>query len=221
MGARGDGTPAVPTRGRSPCRVLALSWVVGVLIASCGGGAERAAVERTLEVPRSEEARHEILRRTGAHLYRALREADPGRLLLDDMALRQLLSGEAATRGSILRAPRGRRLIDRPQAFSILQTAAYQGICIQGSRVEPPHSPVGLLRPAWMFDRALVAGRRPSGRRVAVWVEGEFVYTDEGFRAISIGRVEEPRWEHSDLDLAPCDMEVGIRGAPYVVGVTP
>ena len=61
---------------------------------------------------------------------------------------------------------------------------------------------------------------RLGGRRVASWVEGAFVYTREGFRALDLTRVEVPRWEHADLELAACDMEVGILNPRPVVVAT-
>jgi hypothetical protein len=67
---------------------------------------------------------------------------------------------------------------------------------------------LGLQADGWIFDRFLLIGRRPSGRRIAAWVEGVFVYTDAGFTALDLERVEEPRWEHSDLEIAPCDLSI-------------
>ena len=61
----------------------------------------------------------------------------------------------------------------------------------------------------------------PTGRRVAAWVEGVFIQTDGGFVAIDLHRVEDPRCEHTDLEIAPCDMEAGIRHPQDVGMATP
>ena len=45
---------------------------------------------------------------------------------------------------------------------------------------------------------------------VAAWVEGVFVYSNAGFKAIDLQRVEAPRWEHADLEIATCDMQAGL-----------
>ncbi len=34
------------------------------------------------------------------------------------------------------------------------------------------------------------------------------MFSDAGFGALDLERVETPRWEHSDLELAPCDMAI-------------
>ena len=107
--------------------------------------------------------------------------------------------------------------------YQSMREARYGGVCLQDARVERSGPPFGLRESGWVFDRALVVGvtsEGPEGRRVAAWVEGTFVYTTEGFGAISIVRVERPRWEHSDLELAPCDMEVGVHSPLSIVEVS-
>ncbi|MFW6049955.1 MAG: hypothetical protein ACODAU_02205 [Myxococcota bacterium] len=199
-----------------------LGIVVLALGAACATAepSSRARPEHALPMPDDADARRRVLARAGRRIYDALAAGRPERLQLDDMALRRLLSPEAASRASALRTGLGKRLAVRPAAFTTLATAHYAGVCVQGSRLEPAGSPVGLREPGWIVDRVLVAGRQDGGRRVAAWVEGELLYTNVGFWAISLGRVEEPRWEHSDLELAPCDMEVGLRAPRDVVGVT-
>ncbi|MFW5875646.1 MAG: hypothetical protein ACOCXM_02800 [Myxococcota bacterium] len=199
--------------------------VLGLLVA-CGGAGGVAAPEQptgpatAMPVPDERGVRNRALERLGKRIYRALARGDVKSLLLDDLAFRRLLAPEAATRASAWRTGVRTRLAMRREAFEVLEAAAYVGVCVQGSRLEPAGSPVGLREPGWVLDRVLVAGEKPGGSRLAAWVEGSFLYTDAGFGAISLDRVEEPRWEHSDLDLAPCDMEVGIRGPQHVVGVT-
>jgi hypothetical protein len=173
-----------------------------------------------VEVPQAKAARDRALARVGRRLFDALRRGAPERLLFDDGVLRRLLEPDAATRVAAYRLGRGARLDYRPAAFGGLRQSEYAGVCLQGARVEPSGTPLGLRKPGWVFDRALVAATTGSGRRLGAWVEGTFVYTNAGFGAIDLGRVEEPRWEHSDLELAPCDMEVGLDEPLPVVDVT-
>lgn len=137
-----------------------------------------------------------------------MRSGHPSRLLVDDLGLRNLLDAPSATRVGARRMQVRQRMRATRDFASLLEGADYAGICLQGARVEPAGGVLGLQNDAWIFDRLLVIGRRPSGRRVAAWVEGVFVYTDVGFTALDLERVEEPRWEHSDLELAPCDLAV-------------
>jgi len=153
-------------------------------------------------------------------MYAALRDGHPESLLADDVALRSLLEPEAASRYTALRMATGARLAIQPEEFSPLAHADYQGVCVQGVRLERARDRIGLKSAGWVFDRALIAGVQPGGRRMAAWVEGTFVYTPEGFVALDLSRVEAPRWEHSDLELAPCDMQVGVQGTQDMVVVT-
>lgn len=181
---------------------------IGILLVlgACGGETARM---RPLPVPGDGPTRDAAMRAYGRELYRTLSAGEPDRLLADDVELRSLLTSEAASRYTALRMGSGMRLDARPEQFVPFQQASYGGLCLQGSRLEPKSSPLGLRADGWVFDRALVIGVQPSGRRIAAWVEGTFVYTPEGFVALELSRVEAPRWEHSDLELAPCDMEVG------------
>jgi hypothetical protein len=61
-----------------------------------------------------------------------------------------------------------------------------------------------------VFRSHLVVARDGQGRS-ASWVEGRFAYTDQGWKTLSLTRIELPRRQHSDLDLAPCDVEESIR----------
>lgn len=193
--------------------------LAALVVGGCGGGLSSRPV-RPIPVPASEQARHEALDRAGRRIYGALAAGRPERLLFDDLTLRRLLVPDAATQASALRAGLEVRLGLRREAFSAFDGAKYLGICVQGARLEPAGTSMGLKHAGWMFDRALVAGIEPSGRRIASWVEGAFLFTTKGFGAISLDRVEEPRWEHSDLELAPCDMEAGLHDTQDVVGVS-
>ena len=58
---------------------------------------------------------------------------------------------------------------------------------------------------------ALVVGHEPGGGALAGWVEGEFLNTDAGFGALSLERVETPRRDHADLQLAVCELRARAR----------
>jgi hypothetical protein len=207
----------------SRCLSISLSVISVAALAGCPGTTSQAAVAPTLRplvVPASNEARDEALLETGERIYRALAEGEPNRLLVDDAGLRRLVSDDAATRYAAVRMGISVRLAVDPAEFEAFRNSRYTGVCLQHARVEPAGTGVGLLERGWMFDRALVVGQQPGGRRFASWVEGTFVYTPEGFLAIDIARIETPRWEHADLELATCDMEVGVHDPRPVVGVT-
>jgi hypothetical protein len=89
-------------------------------------------------------------------------------------------------------------------------TSTYQGFCAQEAHGERGGSAYGLRQDAWVVPRVLVVGRRGKSR-TAAWVEGRFFYTDRGWLALSVGRIEPPRSHHTDLEVAPCDVERGIR----------
>ena len=87
--------------------------------------------------------------------------------------------------------------------------ATFAGFCAQGARDEAAERGLGLVRPGWVLDRVLVVANVGEGRS-ASWLEGRFVYTARGWRTLSLTRIEEPRRHHSDLELAPCDVESGL-----------
>ncbi len=156
----------------------------------------------------------QAIAQVGKRIYDAMVAGDPQRLLIDDAGMRRLVTTEAGERYAALRLGVGTRLGEMsPLAF---EGTEYLGVCLQGARLEPAEGELGLREPAWIFERALVAGRMASGRRTAAWVEGVFVRTPEGFIALDLTSAEDPRWEHTDLEIAPCDMEEGIREAQDV-----
>jgi hypothetical protein len=65
---------------------------------------------------------------------------------------------------------------------------------------------LGLRRSGFVFERGLLIGREAGGGQLAGWVEGVFVLTERGFVALEIERVEPPRRDHSDLELAECEL---------------
>lgn len=186
--------------------------VCGALLAllACGGGAVLPERRPTtpLPLPDDREARSAAIDTFGRRAWQALAAGEPTRMLVDELVLRTLLDRTGASRLSALRPAIERRIGDRTDAIPLLANASYSGICLQGAREEPRGGVLGLRATAWVFDRALVIGTRADGRRIAAWLEGTFVFTDAGFEALDLERVEQPRWEHSDLELAPCDLAI-------------
>lgn len=88
--------------------------------------------------------------------------------------------------------------------------ASFGGFCAQGARDEPAARGLGLQQPAWVLDRLLVVAKL-DGSRSASWLEGRFIYTAQGWKTLSLTRIEQPRRHHADLELAPCDVETGLR----------
>lgn len=180
--------------------------------AACGG--PRAASGPTVPraMPAEVQARHAAMDAFGARLLAALAAGHPAEVVLGDDVLRVLLEGPAATRVAARRATLGVRLADLESALvRALEGARYLGVCLQDARDEPASGPLGLRSEGWTFRRVLVAAERPGGRRVALWVDGVFLFTDAGFGALDLERVESPRPEHSDLEIAPCDMATHLR----------
>ncbi len=174
---------------------------------SCGGGAAtRPTTVRP--TPTDREVRDRAIAAFGERAWSAMLAGAPERLLYDDLDLRVLLDASVATRLSARRLTLGQRVSPSSDTPALLESAEYAGICLQGARDEPAGGVLGLRGEGWVFDRALVIGTRPGGRRIAAWIEGTFLFTDAGIGALDLERVEEPRWEHSDLELAPCDLAV-------------
>jgi hypothetical protein len=170
---------------------------------------------RSLAPPDEHDARQVAVDELGQRAWDALRRGDPETLLYDDVALRALLEPDAATRFAARRSLTDLGSCGTPPGCAghsdpptMLASARYVGLCVQGARLEPAGEVLGLKQEAWVLDRVLVIGSLPTGRRVAAWIEGTFVYSTHGFRAIDIERVEEPRWEHTDVEIAPCDLAI-------------
>jgi hypothetical protein len=186
--------------------VLALCFAM--ILAGCGGGSA-GQVTRALAMPPDVEKRHAAMDEFGRRLHAALRAGRPLAILLDDDQVRRLLESDAATRFAARRAAIGSRLGNGPRIASALAETRYLGVCLQDSRDSTPDE-WGLRTAGWTFRRVLLVARRPGGRRVALWIDGVFVYTDRGFGALDLERMEDPRWEHSDLELAACDMATSL-----------
>ncbi|MEM9071607.1 MAG: hypothetical protein AAGE52_24075 [Myxococcota bacterium] len=195
--------------------VLLLGLVLGC---PRGEGTTAVRVEYPAPVPAERTVRQDAMRELGSRLYRALKNGRSHRLLLDDAELGRVLDEDAATRARALRP--GARLRVQSERYEAFERARFSGVCLQGARQEAPGGPLGLRQEGWVFERVLVVGTQPGGRRLASWVEGSFVFTNAGFGAIALTRVEAPRWEHSDLELATCDMEVGVTDPQDIVVAT-
>jgi hypothetical protein len=185
-------------------------WTVSflaVFAAACGPAATSVALAPRA-MPAVHETRQEAVDDFGRRLFAAMEVGAPQEVLYDDASLEALLSEAAARRYAGRRFAVSTRIGAQGHLPLRLRRAEYAGVCIQGARNEPTGTVLGLRRPGWVFDRALVIGLRPGGQRVASWVEGTFLYSDEGFHALDLERVEEPRWEHTELEIATCDLAV-------------
>ncbi|AKF05404.1 hypothetical protein [Sandaracinus amylolyticus] len=185
-----------------------------LLVAACSGPGAAAPARPTtpLVMPTEIAARHAAMDAFGARLFAALAAGRPADVMLGDDELRVLLESDAATRIGAHRATVAMRLgADVGRVPLGLDGSHYLGVCLQDARDEPADGPLGLRADGWTFRRVLVAAERPGGRRVALWVDGLFVFTDAGFGALDLERVESPRPEHSDLEIAPCDMATRLR----------
>lgn len=178
----------------------AFSLVIASLLA-CASSAPPPAPR---ELPTDAGLRHRMLATFGQRLYRALASGHLENVLANDRARDALLRPEIARRSSRSLAagpydpPAGER--ERWGA------ARYAGLCVQSGRTELPAGIVGLRRTGFVFERGLLIGREAGGGELAGWVEGVFVLTEQGFVALEIERVETPRRDHSDLELAECEL---------------
>lgn len=187
-----------------------LALLLSVSIAACGGPRARSATT-PLPMPTDIASRHEAMDAFGRRLHAALAIGRPIDVLVGDDELRSLLAGSSATRVAAHRASIGLRIGDDPARLTLaLEGTEYLGVCLQDARDEPDGATLGLRAPGWVFGRVLVAARRPGGHRIALWVDGVFVFTDAGFGALDLERIEAPRPRHSDLEIAPCDMATNL-----------
>ena len=188
-------------------RVARCLAVLLVVLSSCGpagGGALRPA-----ELPSDQIVRRQSLDQLARALFEAIQKEQPEQVLTAPAELDQLLP--VRTRSRIeqerLRNVAFARVPGHP---AVWRGASYAGFFAQGAREEPAGGSLGLSEAAWLLERVLVAADLGTTRS-ASWVEGRFLFTDRGWRALTLSRVEAPRAGHSDLDLAPCDVEQGIR----------
>lgn len=187
--------------------MLPLIIAIAVLCTGCGASAARAPSTPT-PLPQLDVAKP-ALAAFGQRLYSALSHGRPEEITFDEAALSRLLLPPADLRAQALRAQMpGPRRLPREQS-AVWAGARYAEICVQQGRSEPRGGSLGLRAPGFVFERALVVGREPGGGALAGWVEGEFLHTDAGFGALSLERVEVPRRDHADLELAVCELRAG------------
>jgi hypothetical protein len=179
--------------------------------AGLGCAARQAATPQVMPVDAA--LRRASLSQLGAQLFEGLRS---GKLDQSFASMREL---------DEIVVPSARLRLDRDRTSSIERgsssldlfrrdwgAASYVGFCAQGAREEAAGTSLGLTQRGWVLDRILVVARTDDhGLRSASWLEGEFVYTQQGWRALSFHRIETPRRHHADLELAPCDVEAGLR----------
>lgn len=184
-----------------------IAAAIGLLLwgAHCGA----PALPKPQGLPADARARHDSVDAFAREVFEALRQGAPEQLLASAEALDALLTSDARLR--VLQA-RGRPFAeDALHSFRLAwRDARYAGFCAQGARQEPADQALGLRAPGWVLERLLVASRL-GHQRSAAWVEGQFVYTEQGWKTLSLRRIDPPRFGHADLDLAPCDVEGGLR----------
>ena len=185
--------------------------VGGALVAALSACGAAAAPLCTKTVPPAATDREAAIDALGRTLFAALRDGEPERALLDDLALRSVLDGIGASRANAIRQTTGPELRAGRRALTLaLRGTTYVGVCLQRSSVEAPGGALGLRTDAWVVERALIVAQHPRAGSLAGWVEGSFVFTSRGFGAVAIDRVEPPRPAHSDLEMAACDMAAGL-----------
>lgn len=180
-----------------------------LLLSSCGPAIPTGESARTM--PRTADARRAALEEFGPRLYEALRTRNAPSVLFGEEALLEMLDDVAVHRFIRGRVALGTRLGNAPAVAAGFEGTEFLGLCAQGSRVGRATEPPGLLAETWVIDRLLVVASRAGNRRMAAWVEGPFVYSASGFGAVDLRRVEDPRWEHSDLEIGVCDIAFGYR----------
>ena len=169
-------------------------------------------------MPADRVVRHEALVELAQRLFDTLAAADIDRALYDVDDLDDLLDESAEERVEALRLGLGGRVALDPLRHGRFAETDLWGMCVLGSRDEPAGGSLGLEEDGWVLERALISGQRAGEQRLGAWFEGTFIYSEAGFRAIDLTRVETPRWQHADLELVTCDMQVGM-GAPLDVGM--
>ena len=201
------GSVREPTRAR----VLRLGWIALALSAwlGCAGGQPLCAPTR---MPPDAELRRTSLHELGQRLFDGLRSGSMDPSFANIRELDEIVVPAARLRLERERASWAQQSFVLGPFRSDWSSASFVGFCAQGAREEPPHAGLGLTHAGWVLDRILVVARPDtSGPRSASWLEGDFVYTGLGWRVLSLRRVEPPRRHHSDLELAPCDVEAGLR----------
>lgn len=195
----------------SHARVLALA----ALLALGGCASSRPAFEPRV-LPSDARERDELLARFGERLYAAIESGHLERVLADSPTRADILKPDVAGRPPRTLAGHALSVADR----SLWATGRYAGLCVQSGRTEYPFGLVGVRKTAFVFERGLLIGREPGGGDLAGWVEGVFVLTQRGFVALAIERIEGPRRDHADLELAECEIADRRPSTQHVVSST-
>ena len=175
-----------------------------LMLVACAS-APMAPTPRALPSDSSE--RDRVLASFGERLYGAVATGHLEDVVASDRARDALLMPAAAQRTSIeLASGKGSEAAVAPSDREVWGSARYAGLCIQSGRHELPSGAIGLSKAGFVFERGLLIGREPAGGELAGWVEGVFVLTQSGFVALEIERIEPPRRDHSDLELAECEL---------------
>lgn len=188
-------------------RSLALPCSLALLV-SCGS----APPPRSRALPEETEVRDAAVMALGSELWGSLLAADAFATLATDEELAELVDSAGTTRLRLRRPGIHARIGEMVHGLPArLEGATYAGICAQDAHDEPRGGALGMQERTWVIGRVLVAGHIPGGsRRIALWVDGPFAYDGERFVALEISDIEEPRWEHSDLELGVCDLSEGL-----------
>jgi hypothetical protein len=179
--------------------------LIALLLAACASGTPAPSPR---ELPSDAGQRDRVLATFGQQLYTALSSGRFDDVIANDRTRDALLRPEAARRPNpkVTSAKHGLVLALAPAEQELWGSARYAGLCVQSGRSEPPAGVLGLRQPGFVFERGLLIGREAGGGELAGWVEGVFVLTEQGFVALEIERVEPPRRDHSDLELAECEL---------------
>lgn len=186
--------------------------LISALALGCGANGASPGPLAPRAMPSDAQARRSSLTELGKVLFEGLRGGALRACFVKPDELDALVAPEARFRLERARedsVERADAALDFQRAWA---AASYAGFCAQGAREEAAGRSLGLTRPGWVLDRILVVADLGAGRpRSAAWLEGAFLYTDRGWRALSFRRIEPPRLHHADLELAPCDVEWGVR----------
>ena len=188
---------------------MAHAFLFGFVLLSLCSGCVAAPQLSPSTMPHDAALRRGSLSALGKRLFEALRSGSINPCVATTGELDQLVVPQAR-----LAIERERRAHGSFATSSVFPRdwagASYAGFCAQGAREEPAQEALGLTQRGWVLERILVVASL-GNTRSASWLEGRFVYTEQGWKLLSLSQVEQPRRQHSDLDLAPCDVEAGLR----------